>query len=195
MKMFQEAINKVPTLDKRESLSIFRRNLDPGQNERCILEIINKEPQSLVSCSCHSRLVYQRIKYPPSHEDEKQGTRTIYGKRVQTDRQANVVQNSETSNQSRNNNSRGRINDYRRNSDRRDNDRRGSYRREDSRRDYLRRYNPKEERPMKSEPRPDGPHWIPLNRLRADILKEVKGKPFFQPPKLMLTGLDHLSIN
>ena len=49
MKRFQEAINKVSTLDEREALSIFRRNLDPGQNERYILELINKEPQSLAA--------------------------------------------------------------------------------------------------------------------------------------------------
>ncbi|KAL8104418.1 hypothetical protein AgCh_028578 [Apium graveolens] len=47
MRRFQEAINKVSSLDEREVLSIFRRNLDPEHNERYIVELINKEPQSL----------------------------------------------------------------------------------------------------------------------------------------------------
>ena len=34
----------------------------------------------------------------------------------------------------------------------------------------------------------------PLNRPRADILKEV-GKPFYQTPKWMLTGPNHRSIH
>ena len=37
MKRFQEEINKVSILDEREELIIFRRNLDPDQNERYIL--------------------------------------------------------------------------------------------------------------------------------------------------------------
>lgn len=32
-----------------EALSIYRRNLDPGQNERYIIELINIEPRSLVA--------------------------------------------------------------------------------------------------------------------------------------------------
>ncbi|XP_074356332.1 uncharacterized protein LOC141696038 [Apium graveolens] len=49
MRRFQEAINKVSNLDEREALSIFRRNLDPEHNERYIVELINKEPQSLAA--------------------------------------------------------------------------------------------------------------------------------------------------
>ncbi|XP_074352091.1 uncharacterized protein LOC141691252 [Apium graveolens] len=47
MRHFQEAINKISNLDERETLSIFRRNLDPEHNERYIIELINKEPRSL----------------------------------------------------------------------------------------------------------------------------------------------------
>ncbi|XP_074362323.1 uncharacterized protein LOC141702555 [Apium graveolens] len=49
MRRFQEAINKVSSLDEREALSIFRRNLDTEHNERYIVELINKEPQSLAA--------------------------------------------------------------------------------------------------------------------------------------------------
>lgn len=49
MKRFQEAINKVSSLDEREALSIFRSNLDPGQNERYVIELINREPQNLAA--------------------------------------------------------------------------------------------------------------------------------------------------
>ena len=34
MRRFQEAINKISSLDEREALSIFRRNLDLEHNER-----------------------------------------------------------------------------------------------------------------------------------------------------------------
>ncbi|XP_074327075.1 uncharacterized protein LOC141665018 [Apium graveolens] len=37
----------------------------------------------------------------------------------------------------------------------------------------------------KREPKPK-PEWTPLNRPRADILREVKGKPFYYPPKPLL---------
>ena len=43
MRRIQEAINKVSTVDEREALSIFQMSLDPCQNERYILELINKE--------------------------------------------------------------------------------------------------------------------------------------------------------
>ena len=49
MRRFQEAINKISCLDEREALSIFRRNLDPKHNERYVVELINKEPQSLAA--------------------------------------------------------------------------------------------------------------------------------------------------
>ncbi|XP_074341925.1 uncharacterized protein LOC141679322 [Apium graveolens] len=37
----------------------------------------------------------------------------------------------------------------------------------------------------KREPKPE-PEWTPLNRPHADILREVKGKPFYYPPKPLL---------
>ncbi|XP_074355999.1 uncharacterized protein LOC141695669 [Apium graveolens] len=49
MRHFQEAINKILNLDELEALSIFKRNLDPEHNERYIVELINKEPQSLAA--------------------------------------------------------------------------------------------------------------------------------------------------
>ncbi|XP_074356310.1 uncharacterized protein LOC141696012 [Apium graveolens] len=49
IRRFQEAINKVSSLDEREALSIFRRNLDPEHSEKYIVELINKEPQSLTT--------------------------------------------------------------------------------------------------------------------------------------------------
>ena len=49
MKRFQEAINNVSNLDEREALTIFRRNLDPDNNERYVLDLIHKEPQSLAA--------------------------------------------------------------------------------------------------------------------------------------------------
>ncbi|XP_074356670.1 uncharacterized protein LOC141696429 [Apium graveolens] len=110
MRRFQEAINKVSNLDEREALSIFRWNLDPEHNKRYIVELINKEPQSLAAAySMTARL----------------GPRTESKSDPGPPRQAR-------------------------------------------------------------EPRQE-PEWTPLNRTREKILKEVKGKPFYYPPKPMQT--------
>ncbi|KAL8133345.1 hypothetical protein AgCh_008706 [Apium graveolens] len=44
----------------------------------------------------------------------------------------------------------------------------------------------------KREPKPE-PEWTTLNRSRADILKEVKGKPFYYPPKPLLAPPENRS--
>ena len=124
----------------------------------------------------------------------RQGSGSSEGKKSRTDRKTNVVQSSDTPNRNRNNDSGGRWSDNRKGGDRRSYDRRDSYQREDSRRDYPRREEPRKERPQKPEPKPQ-PKWTPFNRARAEILQEIKGKPFYQPPKPMLTSLEHRSLH
>ena len=191
MKRFQEAINKVSTLDEREALSIFRRNLDPGQNERYILELINKEPQSLAAAYAMAARFIKESDVLQAMRMTRQDPDSSEGKRPRTDRQANIVQSSNT-NYSRNHDSgRGRS-DNRRSEDRRNNDRRDSHRNGDARRDYPRREEPRNDKPFRPEPKPE-PKWTPLNRTRAEILREIKGKPFYQPPKPMLTSPERRS--
>ncbi|KAL8131254.1 hypothetical protein AgCh_007253 [Apium graveolens] len=64
-----------------------------------------------------------------------------------------------------------------------------SERRSSSRRDKRYKLDRKDERKPKAkkEPKPE-PEWTPLNRPRADILREVKGKPFYYPPKPLLAS-------
>ncbi|XP_074346318.1 uncharacterized protein LOC141685091 [Apium graveolens] len=120
MRRFQEGINKVSSLDEREALRIFRRKLDPEHNERYIVELINKESQSLAAAySMDARFVKET--------------------------------------------------------------------------DVLQRLGPKQESnsdqgPAKQprEPKQE-PDWTPLNMIREEILKEVKDKPLYYPPKPMQT--------
>ena len=108
MKRFQEAINKVSTLDEREALSIFRRNLDPGQNERYILELINKEPQSLADAYAMAARFIKESDVLQAMRMTRQGPESSEGKKPWTDRHANVVQSSNNTSYGRNNDSRAR---------------------------------------------------------------------------------------
>ncbi|XP_074327498.1 uncharacterized protein LOC141665413 [Apium graveolens] len=45
----------------------------------------------------------------------------------------------------------------------------------------------------KREPKPE-PEWTPLNRPRADILREVKGKTFYYPPKPLLAPPENRTL-
>ncbi|XP_074347592.1 uncharacterized protein LOC141686456 [Apium graveolens] len=120
-----EAINKVSSLDEREALSIFRRNLDPENNERYIVELINKEPQSLAAAySMAVRLIKETNRFGPKKESSS------------------------------------------------------------------------DPGPAKQPQEPkQEPDWTPLNMTRKEILKEVKDKPFYYPPKPMQTPLESRLYN
>nr|XP_017221349.1 PREDICTED: uncharacterized protein LOC108198081 [Daucus carota subsp. sativus] len=165
MKRFQEAINKISNLDEREALSIFRRNLDQEQNERYVVELINKEPQSLAAAYAMAAKSIKETDVLQAMRMTRQGSskekqvedrpRKEYhqDKKFKPDRQTNFIQNSGS--------------------------RRTSQPGPGSRSD------PGPNRPAR-EPKPE-PEWTPLNRSREDILKEVRDKPFYYAPKPMQT--------
>ncbi|XP_017239667.1 uncharacterized protein LOC108212451 [Daucus carota subsp. sativus] len=165
MKHFQEAINKISNLDEREAMSIFRRNLDPEQNERYVVELINKEPQSLAAAYAMAAKFIKETDVLQAMRMTRQGSskgkqvedrpRKEYhqDKKFKPDRQTNFVHHS----------------GFRRTSQS------GSGSRSD----------PGPNRPVR-EPKPE-PEWTPLNRPREDILKEVRDKPFYYAPKPMQT--------
>nr|XP_017256374.1 PREDICTED: uncharacterized protein LOC108225935 [Daucus carota subsp. sativus] len=165
MKRFQEAINKISNLDEREALSIFRRNLDPEQNERYVVELINKEPQSLAAAYAMAAKFIKETDVLQAMRMTRQGNskgkqvedrpRKEYhqDKKFKPDRQTNFIQHSGS--------------------------RRTSQPGPGSRSD------PGPNRPVR-EPKPE-PEWTPLNRSREDILKEVRDKPFYYAPKPMQT--------
>ncbi|XP_074337356.1 uncharacterized protein LOC141674548 [Apium graveolens] len=168
MRRFQEAINKVSNIDEREALSIFRRNLDPEHNERYIVELINKEPQSLAAAySMAARFIKETDVLQAMRMTRNGGSRNKTSddrpkggyhqekkfKQSNQTQQTNVVQNTQ----------------------------------------IFQRPGPKTE--FKSDPSPPRqareprkePDRTPLNRTREEILKEIKGKPFYYPLKPMQT--------
>nr|XP_017221119.1 PREDICTED: uncharacterized protein LOC108197890 [Daucus carota subsp. sativus] len=160
-----EAINKISNLDEREALSIFRRNLDPEQNERYVVELINKEPQSLAAAYAMAAKFIKETDVLQAMRMTRQGSskgkqvedrpRKEYhqDKKFKPDRQTNFIQQSGSKRTSQ----------------------QGSGSRSDPGPNKATR-----------EPKPE-PEWTPLNRSREDILKEVRDKPFYYPPKPMQT--------
>nr|XP_017250520.1 PREDICTED: uncharacterized protein LOC108221132 [Daucus carota subsp. sativus] len=161
----KEAINKISNLDEREALSIFRRNLDPEQNERYVVELINKEPQSLAAAYAMAAKFIKETDVLQAMRMTRQGSsrgkqvedrpRKEYhqDKKFKPDRQTNFIQQSGSKRTSQ----------------------QGSGSRSDPGPNKATR-----------EPKPE-PEWTPLNRSREDILKEVRDKPFYYPPKPMQT--------
>ncbi|XP_074351977.1 uncharacterized protein LOC141691134 [Apium graveolens] len=165
MRRFQEAINKVSNLDEREALSIFRRNLDLEHNERYIVELINKEPQSLAAAySMASRFIKETDVLQAMRMTRNGGSRSkntddrLKGGYHQDMKfkQSDQIQEKQTT-------------------------------------PVFQRLGPKQE--SNSDPGPakqprepkQEPNWTPLNMAREEILKEVKDKPFYYPPKPIQT--------
>ncbi|XP_074351327.1 uncharacterized protein LOC141690421 [Apium graveolens] len=165
MHRFQEAINKVSNFDECEALSIFRRNLDPEHNERYIVELINKEPQSLAAAySMASRFIKETDVLQAMRMTRNGGSRS-----KNTDDQPKGVYHHnkkfKQSNQSQ----------------------------EKQTTPVFQRLGPKQESnsdpgPAKQPREPKQERdWTPLNMTREEILKEVKEKPFYYPTKPMQT--------
>ncbi|XP_074377169.1 uncharacterized protein LOC141718688 [Apium graveolens] len=165
MRRFQEAINKVSSLDEREALSIFRRNLDLEHNERYIVELINKELQSLAAAySMAARFIKETDVLQAMRMTRNGGSRS----KNTDDRPKGAYHQDKKFNQ--NNQSQER-----------------------QANPVFQRLGPKQESnidpgPVKQarEPKQE-PDWTPLKRTREEILKEVKNKPFYFPPKPMQT--------
>ncbi|XP_074359720.1 uncharacterized protein LOC141699792 [Apium graveolens] len=165
MRRFQEAINKVSSLDEREALSIFRRNLDPEHNERYIVELINKEPQSLAAAySMAARFIKETDVLQEMRMTRNGGSRS-----KNTDDQPKWGYHQDKKFKQSN---------------------QGQERQTTP---VFQRLGPKKE--SSSDPGPakqlrepkQEPDWTPLNMTREEILKKVKDKPFYYPPKPMQT--------
>ncbi|XP_074371874.1 uncharacterized protein LOC141712728 [Apium graveolens] len=165
MRWFQEGINKVSSLDEREALNIFRRNLDPEHNERYIVELINKEPQSLAAAySMASRFIKEIYVLQAMRMTRNGGSRS----KNTDDRPKGGYHQDKKFKQNQQSQERKTT-------------------------PVFQRLGPKHE--LKSDPGPEKqprepkqePDWTPLNMTREENLKEVKDKPFYYPPKPMQT--------
>ncbi|XP_074374724.1 uncharacterized protein LOC141715142 [Apium graveolens] len=162
---FQEAINKVSNLDECEALSIFRKNLDLKHNERYVVELINKKPQSLeTTYSVASRFIKETDVLQAMRMTQSGGSRS----KNSDDRPKGGYHQDKKFKQNQKNQERQTT-------------------------PVFQRLGPKPE--SKSDPGPakqprepkQEPDWTPLNMTREKILKEVKDKPFYYPPKPMQT--------
>ncbi|KAL8125255.1 hypothetical protein AgCh_012802 [Apium graveolens] len=173
MRRFQEANNKVSSLDEREALSILRRNLDPEHNERYIVELINKEPQSMAAAySMAAKFIKETDVLQAMKMTRNGGSRS---KNTDDRPKGGYHQDKKfkQSNQSQ----------------------------EKQTTPVFQILGPKQE--SNSDPGPakqprepkQEPDRTPLNMTREEILKEVKDKPFYYPPKPMQTPPERRPYN
>ncbi|XP_074323243.1 uncharacterized protein LOC141660178 [Apium graveolens] len=162
IKRFQEAVNQLSNLEEKEAVNIFRRNLHPISCEGYVKDLIHREPQSLASAYA---LASKFIKENDFLKSMKMN------RRIHDDDES----------------------PERRSSSRKDKryklDRQANYIQQSQgtlpRESYAEPRKNERKPKAKREPKPE-PEWTPLNRPRADILCEVKGKPFYYPPKPLL---------
>ncbi|XP_074347428.1 uncharacterized protein LOC141686283 [Apium graveolens] len=162
IKRFQEVVNQLSNLEEKEAVNIFRRNLHLISCEGYVKDLIHREPQSLASAYA---LASKFIKENDFLKSMKMNRR--------------IHDDDESS--------------ERRSSSRRDKryklDRQANYiqqsRGTPPRDTYLESRKNERKPKTKKEPMPK-PEWTHLNRPRADILCEFKGKPFSYPPKPLM---------
>ncbi|XP_074356732.1 uncharacterized protein LOC141696497 [Apium graveolens] len=162
IKRFQEAVNQLSNLEEKEAVNIFQRNLHPVSCERYVKDLIHREPQSLASAYA---LASKFIKENDFLKSMKMNRR--------------IHDDDESS--------------ERRSSFRKDKrfklDRQANYIQQSwgtpPRKNYSVLSKNERKPKAKREPEPE-PEWTPLNRSRADILREVKGKPFYYLSKPLL---------
>ncbi|XP_074336672.1 uncharacterized protein LOC141673838 [Apium graveolens] len=156
IKRFQEAVNQLSNLEEKESVNIFRRNLHPISCEGYVKDLIHREPQSLASAYA---LASKFIKENDFLKSMKMN------RRIHDDDESLEHRSSSRK-------------DKRYKLDRHANyiqQSRGTPPQES----YAEPRKNERKPNSKREPKPE-PKWTPL---RADILREVKGKPFYYPPK------------
>ncbi|XP_074326966.1 uncharacterized protein LOC141664905 [Apium graveolens] len=162
IKRFQEAVNQLSNLEEKEVVNIFRRNLHPVSCEGYVKDLIHREPQSIASAYA---MALKFIKKNDFLTSMKMNRRT---------------RDDEESPERRS---------FYRKEKRHKEDRQTNYvhqsRGTPSRDNYSRPQRIEWKPKPKREPKPE-PEWTPLNRPRDDILREVKGKPFYYPPKPLL---------
>ncbi|XP_074373594.1 uncharacterized protein LOC141713934 [Apium graveolens] len=163
IKRFQEAVNQLSNLEEKEAVNIFRRNLHPISCEGYVKDLIHREPQSLASAYALASKFIKENNFIKSikmnrriHDDDESPERRSSSRK---DKRYKLDKQANYIQQSR-----GTPPPREGYAEQRWNERK-----------------PKAKREPKSEP-----EWTPLNRPRADILREVKGKPFYYPPKPLL---------
>ncbi|XP_074355756.1 uncharacterized protein LOC141695408 [Apium graveolens] len=162
IKRFQEAVNQLSNLEEKDVVNIFRRNLHPVSCERYVKDLIHREPQSLASVYA---LASKFIKENDFLKSMKMNRRIHDDEKsperrspYRKDKRFKLDQQSNYIQQSQGTQPQDSYSGPQKN----------------------------ERKPRaKREPKPK-PEWTPLNRPRADILREVKGKPFYYPPKPLL---------
>ncbi|XP_074355835.1 uncharacterized protein LOC141695492 [Apium graveolens] len=167
IKRFQEVVNQLSNLEEKEAVNIFRRNLHAISCEGYVKDLIHREPQSLTSAYA---LASKFIKENDFLNSMKMN------RRIHDDDESPEHRSSSRK-------------DKRYKLDRQANyiqQSRGTLPRESYVEPRKNERKPKANREPKMEP-----EWTPLNRPRADILREVKGKPFYYPPKALLAPLEN----
>ncbi|XP_074327940.1 uncharacterized protein LOC141665854 [Apium graveolens] len=162
IKRFQQVVNQLSTLEEKEVVNIFRRNLHPVSCKGYVKDLIPREPQSMASAYALASKFIKENDFLKSmkmnrriHDDEESPERRASYRndmRFKLDRQSNYIQQSQGIPPQDN---------------------------------YFRPQKNERKPRAKREPKPE-PERTPLNRPRADILHEVKGKPFYYPPKPLL---------
>ncbi|KAL8104102.1 hypothetical protein AgCh_028364 [Apium graveolens] len=162
IKRFQKANNQLSNLEEKEAVNIFRRNLHPISCEGYVKDLIHREPQSLASAYA---LASKFIKENDFLKSMKMN------RRIHDDDES----------------------PERRSSSRKDKryklDKQANYIQQSwgtpPREGYAEQRRNERKPKANREPKPE-PEWTPLNRPRANILREVKGKSLYYPPKPLL---------
>ncbi|KAL8105680.1 hypothetical protein AgCh_029469 [Apium graveolens] len=157
IKRFQESVNQLSNLEEKEAVNIFRHNLHPVSCEGYVKDLIHREPQSLASAYAMASKFIKKNDFLTSMK---------MNRRIRDDDE-----------------SPERHSTYRKEK-RHKADKQTNYvqqsRGTPPRGDYSRAQQIKRKPKPKREPKPE-PEWTPLNRPRVEILREVKGKPFYYP--------------
>ncbi|XP_074346487.1 uncharacterized protein LOC141685271 [Apium graveolens] len=156
IKRFQEAVNQLSNIEEKEVVNIFRRNLHPISCEGYAKDLIHREPQSLASKFIKENDFLKSMKMNRRINDDDESPERRSSSR--RDKRYKLDRQANYIQQSRGTPPRETYAESRKN----------------------------ERKPKtKKEPKLE-PEWTPLNRPRADIVREVKGKPFYYPPKPLM---------
>ncbi|XP_074328432.1 uncharacterized protein LOC141666341 [Apium graveolens] len=162
IKRFKESVNQLSNLEEKEAVNIFRRNLHPISCEGYVKDLIHREPQSLASAYAMASKFIKENDFLTSMKMNRR------------------IRDDDESPEHR----RAYGKEKRHRTDRQTNyvqQSRGTPPRDDYSRPQKNDRKPKPKKEPKLEP-----EWTPLNRPRADILREVKGKPFYYPPEAVV---------
>ncbi|XP_074352419.1 uncharacterized protein LOC141691579 [Apium graveolens] len=160
IKRFQEAVNQLSNLEEKEAVNIFRRNLHPISCEGYVKDLIHREPQSLTSAYAMASKFIKENNFLKSMK---------MNRRMHDDDESTERRSSSRKDK------RYKLN------------RQANYIQQSwgtpPREGYTEQKRNERKPKARREPKPE-PEWTPLNRPRADILQEVKGRSFYPKPLL-----------